>query len=179
MHFVLRACFAVVTLATAASLATAQTDAYTVTLPSKRLANGYTTMPRVMKITRPAEGTYVPGIVIVKTRAAYRVGKGERTLSSAPLAPVLDYMKPQAVAHALVPMAKADDPDIMAAGLDRIYRIAYTEPIEPFDLCKRLMENPDVEYATPEFVAKLSYTPNDPRYSTQNYLAPKIGRAHV
>ena len=172
MHFVLRACFAIVTMATAVTLAFGQTEAYTVTLPSKQLANGYTTMPRVMKITRPAEGTYVPGVVIVKTRAAYRVGKGERTLSSAPLAPVLDYMKPQAVAHALVPMAKADDPDIMAAGLDRVYRIAYTEPIEPFDLCKRLMENPDVEYATPEFIAKLSYTPNDPRYSTQNYLAP-------
>ena len=150
----------------------AKSDVFTVYMPAKQLANGYTTMPRAIKVTRPAEGTYVPGIVIVKTRGSYRVGKGEQTLASATLAPVMDYMQTRSVEHAMVPAAKTNEPDIVAAGIDRIYRIAYDEPIEPFDLCKRLMENPDVEYAMPERIFKPLYTPNDPRLSSQGYLTP-------
>ncbi|MBU3740968.1 MAG: T9SS type A sorting domain-containing protein [Candidatus Kapabacteria bacterium] len=156
----------------AATTSLAKSDAFIVYMPSKQLANGYTTMPRAIKVTRPAEGTYVPGIVIVKTRASYRVGKGEQTLASATLAPVLDYMQTRSVEHAMVPATKTNEPDIVAAGIDRIYRIAYNEPIEPFDLCKRLMENPDVEYAMPERIFQPMYTPNDPRLASQGYLTP-------
>lgn len=150
----------------------AQGDAYTVYLPSKQFDNGYVTKPKAFTVTRPKSGTYVPGVVIVKTRASYHLGKGDRTLSSATLGPTLDYMQSQRVDHAMVPLAKSGDPAIRAAGLDRIYRIAYSEPIDPFDLCKKLMSNPDVEYATPEYIAQLTYTPNDPRYTSQGYLTP-------
>lgn len=148
------------------------TDTYVVYRPSMKLANGMTTLPKAMRIARPLPGTYTPGVVIVKTKGSYRVGKGERTLGSATLSPKLAYAQVHAVDHAVVPLARANEPAIMAVGLDRIYTIQYDEPIEPFDLCMRLMQDPDVEYAVPQYVASTTYTPNDSRYSNQTYLAP-------
>lgn len=158
--------------------ASAATESYTVFRPSTQLANGMTTKAKQFRVARPLPGTYVPGVVIVKTRGTYRVGKGEQTLGSATLAPTMAYAKVSAVEHAMVPLSRANDPFVMAVGLDRVYTIRYEEPIEPFDLCMRLMQDPDVEYAVPEYIATTGYTPNDSRYANQTYLAPiKVAQA--
>jgi len=57
-------------------------------------------------------------------------------------------------------------------GISRIYKITYELPIDPYQVSYDLMKNPDVEYATPIFIRKPYYSPNDTYFknSTQYYM---------
>jgi photosystem II stability/assembly factor-like uncharacterized protein len=53
-------------------------------------------------------------------------------------------------------------------GLSRIYEIKFNSDIDPFQLSKDLMANPNIEYATPVFKRFTSgFTPDDPYYFQQ------------
>lgn len=59
-----------------------------------------------------------------------------------------------------------------AGGLDRIYELTFTGTADIVSVINRLRARPDVEYAEPDYVYRHFYTPNDPRYPTnqQTYL---------
>lgn len=140
--------------------------------PATRLPDGTTTAPRRFVVDRPEAGTFVPGVVIVKTRSRHVVGKGDRSLGAGTLAAAIDYVMPTSVQYALFDeRPRPNDPAVMATGVDRIVEIRYAEPLDPFLFCQQLMKDPDVEYAVPKFVHKLSYNPNDARLSQQTYLS--------
>nr|MCU0330041.1 hypothetical protein [Candidatus Kapabacteria bacterium] len=121
-----------------------------------------------IRIERPQPGTTVPGVVVVKTRSSYAVGKGDRIMASATITATMASLQPSQVRYAMYDvMPRKLDPTAVRHGLDRIFQIAYDEPMDPFDVCMRLMADPDVEYAVPLYVHKLSYRPNDPRFSAQ------------
>ena len=57
-------------------------------------------------------------------------------------------------------------------GVSRIYEIRYEGNHDPYEICQMLMQNPEIEYATPVFKRfHYAFTPNDPRYPTQYHLA--------
>lgn len=152
--------------------ASAGTDSYTVDRPAYTLPSGIAIQARSYHIERPTPGSFVPGAIIVKTRTSYGIGKGDRVLAGSPLNQALASSRVRDIGYALFePTAvQLNSIEARATGLDRMYTVRYDEPIEPFDLCKRLMSNPDVEYATPLFIHSLSFTPNDPRFSQQGAL---------
>lgn len=152
--------------------ASAGTDSYVVDRPAYTLPNGVTIQARSYRIERPTPGTFVPGIVIVQTRASYGVGKGDRTLAGSPLNQALASSRVRDIGYASFEpgAAQLNSMEARMTGLNRLYSVRYDEPIEPFDLCKRLMSNPDVEYATPLFMHNLTFTPNDPRFVQQGAL---------
>lgn len=121
-----------------------------------------------VRIDRPAPGTYVPQVVVIKTRQAVSIQKGDRTLANGTLQNTLGWTRPQDVRHAVFAEApRKFDQLAVNYGLDRIYEVRYDEPIEPFDLCMRIMQDPSVEYAVPKRIHQLTYTPNDPRFNQQ------------
>jgi len=53
-------------------------------------------------------------------------------------------------------------------GITRILEVSYSSGDDPFDVCADLMQNPDVEYASPVYIRYThDYTPNDPEYVNQ------------
>lgn len=146
----------------------AQVQFYTIDRPLNVPVLNVTNAVRSMRIDRPAVGTFQPGVVIVKTRQAIRVEKGDKSLVNTTLPSTLSGVRPNGVRHAMLEQApvRADE-KVQAAGLDRIYELSYEEPIDPFDLCVRLMQDPSVEYAVPKRIHQLAYTPNDPRFNSQ------------
>ncbi len=53
-------------------------------------------------------------------------------------------------------------------GISRIYRIQYSGDENIYKICKNLMENPEIEYAIPEYINEVTdYTPNDPKAGSQ------------
>lgn len=149
-------------------------DAIVVRSDARTFPNGYVAPARTFTITRPLTGTYVPGVVLVKTRTSYGVHQHARTIdgSSANIMLSTAGMKSVTSAYgAEKAMLSADARRYeQVAGLDRLYRVEYSEPIDPFDLCKKLMESPDVEYAVPMTIHKPFFTPNDPRYAQQPWM---------
>ncbi|MEI6091746.1 MAG: S8 family serine peptidase [bacterium] len=54
------------------------------------------------------------------------------------------------------------------SGLDRLYRISFSDTTDPYTLCEKLNQNKDVEYAVPVFRRHTrEFTPNDEDYAEQ------------
>lgn len=143
-------------------------DAYLIRRDAKSLPDGSFRQAKALVIERPQLGTYVPGVILVKTRQSRGVIRHQNALEASPLNRDLATLQVTDVSSAYQHLQDASTAS--ALGVDRIYRIRYSEPMDPFDVCARLMENSDVEYAVPERVHQLSYAPNDTRYSSQTWM---------
>ncbi len=57
-------------------------------------------------------------------------------------------------------------------GITRIYQIRYSNEINPFDVCKQIIDNSDIEYATPIYKRNsYGFIPNDAWYQLGYHLA--------
>ncbi len=149
-------------------------DGYIVDMPARRLPDGTVQPPRSFTMTRPEANTIQSGVIYVLTKKTYGMVKpGERTLANSVVNIDLQGLQVTDISLAMVPKDAADmrSPAAIASGLDRLYVIRYEQTLDPFDLCKRLMSNPDVEYAAPARIHQLSFTPNDGRYGQQAFLS--------
>jgi hypothetical protein len=74
----------------------------------------------------------------------------------------------------LSPIAKSDKGNKLQSshsGLDRLYKIYYSDTTDPYTLCEKLNQNEDIEYAVPVFRRHTrEFTPNDEHYDEQWYL---------
>ena len=136
--------------------------------------NGYTTHERIITIDRPDPGTYLQGVVIVKTRDAHGYHNGERLIRGSSSSAILEDAGAVAVKSAFdVPKRSKSQEEAQVediTGLNRIYQVSYTQDIDPYDLALELMKSPDVEYAEPVQIHETYLTPNDPRYGDQVWL---------
>lgn len=149
-------------------------DGYIVDMPARTLPNGAVQPAHRFTMTRPEASTIQAGVIYVLTKKTFGIVKpGERTLANSAVNIDLQGLKVSDISLAMVPKDASDarSPAAVASGLDRLYVIRYEEPLNPFDLCKRLMSNPDVEYAAPARIHQLSFTPNDPRFAQQSFLS--------
>lgn len=121
------------------------------------------------KITVPVErleqGQYLTNSIYVKTKERVGVIKkkfAETTIQSSISDLSVSNLEP--ISHNPI---KAE-----LTPASRLYQLTYEEPIDSYDLCMELMENPAIEYAVPVFVREVhDFVPNDPRYSNQWHLA--------
>ncbi|MBK6759915.1 MAG: S8 family serine peptidase [Ignavibacteria bacterium] len=151
-------------------------DAYVVRRAPVSLPNGVERSVSNTVIRRTTPGSYVPGIVVVKTRAAHGVAKSQSTIPGSTVNRSLEVLN---VADVNSAYPRVNDGNLAREiGLDRVYLIRYTDAIDPFDACARLMDDPEVEYAIPMYTHKLFYAPNDTRYSQQPWMGSmKVDKA--
>ena len=149
-------------------------DAYHVEIDAAVYPNGHSTPARQYVVTRPSIGTTVHGVVLVKTRTIHGFHNNERAIDGSSANAVLATVDVRGVTSAYTTQMSSISTENLeyekVAGLDRIYEVRYDEPLDPFDLCLRLMTSPDVEYAVPVYVQNTHFIPNDPRYPDQTWL---------
>ncbi len=143
-------------------------DAYRIRRDAIGLPNGVSRAAQDIVVQRPAPGTYAPGVVIVKTRQPHGVARQQATLMSSPVNRDMTNLNVQEVTSVFV--SHADASLASKIGLDRMYYVRYDAGTDPFDVCAKLMDNPDVEYAVPMSIDRLFFTPNDPRYGQQSWM---------
>lgn len=143
-------------------------DAYLVRREAVSLPNGRIRPASAIKVERPEIGTYVQGMILVKTKAYRGAMKHQSALGASPLNRDLAALNVTEINSAFETIKDGDVGSRI--GLDRIYRITYSEPLDAFDACAKLMDNPDVEYAVPVRIHQLYHTPNDTRYAQQPWL---------
>jgi len=51
--------------------------------------------------------------------------------------------------------------------LDKIYKLNYKDKIDPVELSKKYEEDPNIEYAEPNYIAQICIEPNDPYFGDQ------------
>lgn len=135
---------------------------------ARTLSNGMTTVPMVFWVNRNPQ-QYVPGVVLLKTRRAFVLPKGARGFTSTALSQVLDPLEVRLIRQPFPEYATSlQQADLF--GLGRLYEVWYAAPVDPYDVCRALVGNPEVEYAEPLYWRFPLYTPNDPRFSQQWHL---------
>ena len=155
------------TVAEPAFAPTAKNIAYTITIPGKEY-KGKVSADKIFLIERLDTKDYLPMTFHVKTKSRLDVSKDGKAISSH----ILQNSIKDLNIKEIYPIAGENPGDKILSndkyGVTRIYEIRYDSPVDPYDVCIDLMNNPDVEYAVPVFKRyTYSFTPNDPDFSKQ------------
>ena len=143
-------------------------DAYAVKRDAVTLPNGVERSASTAVIHRPLPGTFVPGFLIVKTREPHGAARNHSSIVGSPVNRDLADLNVRDINSAFPTVM--DGEASRTIGLDRVYTVRYDAAMDPFDVCAKLMDNPDVEYAVPVRIHQLFLTPNDPRYGQQPWM---------
>ncbi|MFC2129822.1 S8 family serine peptidase [Bacteroidota bacterium] len=141
--------------------------AYNIYVPGKRLIDGTTTMAKVYSIPVLPETEYLPNTIHIKTRNFHSLSKNDTKLPQL-LSSSIDDLN---IENINAPFESFNSASIKACddyGISRIYELTYSSEKNPYEVCKELMKNPEVEYAVPIFRTYIhDFTPNDPELSKQ------------
>lgn len=119
----------------------------------------------------PPDAEFVPNSVIVKFRASAANTLSKHSVGIPALTPLLARYG----VHSMRQMFPEHKSTWLAGGqelaLQRMYRIEYREAVSPLDVARAFAALSEVQYAEPEIVQKLVYTPDDPRLGEQYALS--------
>ncbi|MEE4312832.1 MAG: S8 family serine peptidase [candidate division KSB1 bacterium] len=113
-----------------------------------------------------------PGVIVVKFKAMSSELSMEKAGSSTGLASVdqiLSTFNADEMRKYFPAEEKPANEDMV--DLSTIYRVQFDESIDPNVIAADFTKLDNVEYAEPLYVHKLAYTPNDPLFVNQGYLA--------
>jgi|GEM_PF-233128 len=144
-----------------------QTIAYNIYIPGKKSIDGNHTIGKVFSIPVLPEGEYLPNTIHIKTKTYYsfksRSGAIAKILKKSLGQDNIVRIDAPYDRFASGQLKKFD-----TDGISRIYELTYASGKNPYELCKELMQNPDIEYAVPVFRRHYhDFTPNDPEISKQ------------
>jgi subtilisin family serine protease len=151
------------------SLCSDRTYAYSIYIPGEKVPGGWEAA-KIINIPYLTPDNYLPNAIHVKTKTRIAFDKNTNSVYSSTLMVDLNDL---GIKKVRAPFAKpAGDSPLQAEpfGIDRILEIYYESDINPYDACRKLMNNPEVEYAVPVFVYQTVYTPNDPYMNKQWYV---------
>ncbi len=152
------------------------TTGYTLRLPGKRQPDGSYSLARVITVERVGKENYLPNRVIVKTKQHFVLGKRDAAFQSSALMSSLEGYGIRSIRAAAPEYNNGRRVASDEFGLGRVYEIRYTAPVDVFDVCRALNENPEIEYAEPVYIQKLlqaSPAPNDSLFGAQ-YMWQRI-----
>jgi subtilisin family serine protease len=143
--------------------------AYTIYIPGEKVDNGWTAA-RIIKVPYLEPEDYQKNVIYVKTKTKIGIDGKTNSIYSSTLMTDLNDLGIKGVRTPFV----RNEGDISLApepyGVDRILEIRYESDVDPYDVCRRLIENPEVEYAVPVFKRYATYTPNDPSIGKQWWI---------
>lgn len=138
--------------------------AYTIIIPGKDRGNGWFTPDRIYKIPALPKSQYISNAIYIKTKSSHYTGQKSKGFYSSILQTSLEGLNVENIRQPFEQYAQGELLENDANGLGRIFEIKYDSPVDPYDVCKELMQNPEVEYAVPQFIHQVyEYTPNDPK----------------
>ncbi|NOY06373.1 MAG: S8 family serine peptidase [Chlorobi bacterium] len=118
----------------------------------------------------PADAQFVPHTVIVKFRESERKHLTRHSVGVASIAPVFTeygvYTAEQMYPNHRPVLSKAG----REVDLSRMYRLEYSSDADPITVAKALSAYPEIEYAEPEQIHHVVYTPTDPKAAQQYHL---------
>ncbi len=140
--------------------------AYTIYIPGEKVENGWT-LAKIIQVPYLDEDDYFPNLIYVKTKSKTVINKTTNSIYSSTLMTDLNDL---GIKQVRLPFAGPEGDSPLSSepfGVDRILEIRYDNDVDPYDVCRRLIENPEVEYAVPVFKRYSTYTPNDPKIGSQ------------
>lgn len=141
-----------------------------IVIKGEQRPDGWYTPDRIIEIPVLSKGQYLENQIHVKVKNKYAINRANKVKS-----PSLQE------SFARIRMSKIENTinqdlyDKISAydknGLDRIYTVNFEAIDNVYDVCRIMMNNPEVEYAVPVFVHQpVEYVPSDPRHNTMWHM---------
>ncbi|ROL61947.1 choice-of-anchor D domain-containing protein, partial [Bacteroidetes/Chlorobi group bacterium ChocPot_Mid] len=141
--------------------------AYRIYVVDNKVENGKKGIGKVYSIPKLPKSEYMPGRIHIKTKNYFSLNNRFNAISKI----LKKSLGQENIVRVDAPYDRfANGPlkQFDKDGISRIYELTYSAEIDPYDLCKELMKDPDVEYAVPIFMRYFNdFTPNDPEISKQ------------
>ena len=115
----------------------------------------------------PPDTEFEPGVIVVKfvRERTQQLSKHQVAIPS--LQPLLARYGVRTMTQMYPSHETRFRKDGSEIALQRLYRLEFEEAVSPLEVARAFAALPDVEYAEPEIVQKLYFTPNDPRFGEQ------------
>lgn len=143
--------------------------AYRIYIPSGNSAHYQTA--RVIDIIKVPKEHLISNAIHIKTKNLIGFDKNFGRLHSSSIAAILDQYKikniraPFLESPALSPLSNNSE------GIERLIEVYFSDEIDEYEICKKLIQSPDIEYAVPIYRRYLcDFIPNDPNISSQWFI---------
>jgi subtilisin family serine protease/photosystem II stability/assembly factor-like uncharacterized protein len=144
----------------------------TIVIHGKQLPDGSYSPAKVIDIPKVDPDKYVHNAIYVKTKEYYPSNGSNLILGNAPLNSAIANLGVSNIRQPFASKPGQTVPGKHEEEVARIYEITYTIDTDPFDACRELLNNPDIEYAVPIFRRyPCDYAPNDPQIPSQWAIA--------
>ncbi|MFN9777652.1 MAG: hypothetical protein ACK54V_07370, partial [Candidatus Kapaibacterium sp.] len=118
-------------------------------LPAVKV-NDLSVPARMITVDRLQAAKAYAGTVLVKTRSAQRPSKNATSFQSVSWNQTLAALSVSKI-NAMIPEGVSVNKEEHAFGIDRIFEVRFEPAVDVFEACRRIAENPDVEYVTPVY----------------------------
>ncbi len=115
----------------------------------------------------PSDAEFVPGSVIVKFVREREQQLQKHAVGVSAVQPLLAQYGVRTMTQMYPSHATRFRADGSEIALQRMYRIEFDAAVNPLEVARAFAALPDVEYAEPEIVQYLDFTPDDPRFDEQ------------
>ncbi|MBR9978264.1 MAG: hypothetical protein KFH87_09265, partial [Bacteroidetes bacterium] len=119
----------------------------------------------------PDDLEFVPGSIIVKFTRDREQQLSKSGVAISTVQPLLSQFSVDRMIQMYPSHVSRFRDDGSEIALQRMYRIEFDPVLNPLEVARAFAALPDVEYAEPEIVQTLMYTPDDPRYDEQYQYA--------
>ncbi len=147
--------------------ATGQTIAYTIVLPGKAKSNGQMTPAKIYQIPQVPLDEYSQHSIHIKTKDIKSIAADGTKFHSPAIQSSISGLNIRNIRAPFEDFATGKMKNIDKEGIGRIYEVFYDSPVDPYDICRELMKNPEVEYAVPVFIYQINFRPDDPAFIQQ------------
>ncbi len=143
-------------------------NGYEIIIAGKEVEPNKFTPAQIIKMYKLDQKYYMPSKIYIKTKKLYYIDKYDKGFPSSTIQSSLSGIKIKSIRTPFNSYTSDGIQSVDKFGINRIYEIEYSTPIDPYDICKELVKNPEIEYATPVFIYYPNdFIPNDPMISSQ------------
>ncbi|MCX7879389.1 MAG: S8 family serine peptidase [Ignavibacteria bacterium] len=126
---------------------------------------------KIYPIYRVDSEHLIKNAIHIKTKHLINYDKTYFQLHSSSLSTILNKHKVNLIRMPFFDETSASPLSTKEIGIERIYEIYFADEIDPYEVCKELLQSPDIEYAVPIYKRYLyDFTPNDPSIGSQWYI---------
>jgi len=125
------------------------------------------------KHLQSSDKNYLPGVIVVKFKSAIRNALSKTSINE----PSLNFVfKKYSVYETTRIFPQHDKPPVNPDQVDlsRIYMIRYNGDYDATEVAKDFAREGVVEYAEPHYIHRVTFTPNDPMFSVNQWYLKKI-----
>ncbi len=149
---------------------TSEAEKFIIKSQRVQLSDGTVLPSRDFVIERKAD-RYMPNMFIIKTKSNYGQLSGS---ASFPDGMIQSAIQDLGIKNIITPMSNFKALELSDNNtISNIHEVYYDAPVDPFDVCRQLMSNPQIEYASPVYIRKTFESPNDPR-SPEQYVIEEM-----